>query len=153
MLDGENRAITLLLTGVAPDLLTPPINVLRVALHPNGLAPGIANFEEWSGHVLSRLAREVTATGDQQLAALYDELRALPGVSEQEPVVPHGDGASRLMVTLRLNSPAGELVFFTTVATFGRAVDITLAELSIESFFPADAHTAAALRAAMAAAT
>lgn len=148
-----NRAINLLLTGVSPDLLTPPVNVLRVALHPDGLAPRIANFEEWSGHVLSRLAREVTATGDEGLAALYDELRALPGVSEQETVVPHGDGASRLMVTVRLKSPAGDLVFFTTVATFGRAVDITLAELSIESFFPADAATAATLRAAMAGAT
>ena len=142
-----NSAIGLLLTGVSPALLTPPVNVLRVALHPDGLAPNIANFEEWSGHVLSRLAREVTATGDPQLAALYDELKELPGVSEHEVSVPQGDGASRLMVTLRLKSPAGDLTFFTTVATFGRAIDITLAEMSIESFFPADAATAAALRA------
>src|SRR5262245_55809942 len=75
-----NRAINLLLTGVSDALLTPPVNVLRVALHPDGLAPRIANFEEWSGHLLSRLGREVTATGDPRLAALHDELRALPGV-------------------------------------------------------------------------
>ena len=114
------------------------------------MAPNIANFEEWSGHLVSRLAREVTATGDPGLAALYDELRTFPGVSEREHAVPHGDGASRLMVTLRLKSPLGDLAFFSTVATFGTAVDITLAELSIESFFPADASTAANLRATLA---
>jgi transcriptional regulator with XRE-family HTH domain len=145
-----NRAIQLLLTGVSDALLAPPVNVLRVALHPDGLAPRIVNFEEWSGHLLSRLGREVTATGDPRLSSLYDELRALPGVSERDIAVPHGDGASRLMVTLRLKSPAGDLAFFSTVATFGTAVDITLAELSIESFFPADAATAATLRAALA---
>lgn len=143
-----NRAIGLLLHGVAADLLTPPVNVLRAALHPDGLAPHITNFEEWSGHLLSRLGREVTATGDPALASLHDELSALPGVSTGEPHVPHGEGASRLMVTLRLKTPLGDLAFFSTVATFGTAVDITLAELSIESFFPADPATAGVLRAA-----
>jgi transcriptional regulator with XRE-family HTH domain len=145
-----NRAIGLMMTGVSEALLAPPVNVLRVALHPDGLAPRIANFEEWSGHLMARLAREVTATGDAGLAALYDELAALPGVTERELAVPHGDGASRLMVTLRLKSPLGDLAFFSTVATFGTAVDITLAEMSIESFFPADASTASTLRAALA---
>jgi len=145
-----NRAVGLLLTGVSPALLAPPVNVLRVSLHPDGLASKIANFEEWSGHLLSRLGREVTATGDPALASLYDELAAFPGVSRPEPHVPHGDGASRLMVTLRLKTPLGDLAFFSTVATFGTAVDITLAELSIETFFPADPVTAAALRSALA---
>jgi len=144
-----NRAIELMMTGLPEALLASPVNVLRLSLHPDGLAPRIANFEEWSGHLLSRLAREVTATGDPGLAALYDELAAFPGVSEREHAVPHGDGASRLMVTLRLKSPLGDLNFFSTVATFGTAVDITLAELSIESFFPADPSTAATLRAAI----
>ena len=144
-----NRAVGLLLSGVPAGLVEPPVNVLRVSLHPDGLASRITNFEEWSGHLLARLAREVTATGDPALAALYDELAALPGVSAREAPVPHGDGASRLMVTLRLTTPLGDLAFFSTVATFGTAVDITLAELSIESFFPADPVTAAALRAAL----
>ena len=143
-----NRAVGLLLHGVSEALLTPPVNVLRVALHPDGLAPRILNFEEWSGHLLSRLGREVTATGDPELAALYDELAALPGVSGKEHAVPHGEGAGRLMVTLRLKGPSGDLSFFSTVATFGTAVDITLAELSIESFFPADPQTATVLRSA-----
>lgn len=145
-----NRAIGLLISGVPQSLLAPPVNVLRVSLHPDGLAPRIANFEEWSGHLLSRLGREVTATGDPTLASLYDELRAYPGVSEHEHAVPRGDGASRLMVTLRLKTPVGDLAFFSTVATFGTAVDITLAELSIESFFPADTVTADVVRAALA---
>lgn len=144
-----NRAIGLLIAGLPEALLAPPVNVLRVSLHPDGLAPRIANFEEWSGHLLSRLGREVTATGDPELTSLYDELSALPGVSAREHPLPHGDGASRLMVTLRMKSPAGDLAFFSTVATFGTAVDITLAELSIETFFPADPATAAALRAAL----
>src|SRR5581483_3577765 len=144
-----NRAVDLLLAGVPAALLEPPVNVLRVSLHPDGLAARIANFEEWSGHLLSRLGREVTATGDPRLARLYDELAALPGVTTPAPPVPHGDGAGRLMVTLRLASPLGELAFFSTVATFGTAVDITLAELSIETFFPADPVTADALRSAL----
>jgi transcriptional regulator with XRE-family HTH domain len=145
-----NRAIGLLIDGLPDALLAPPVNVLRVSLHPDGLASRITNFEEWSGHLLSRLGREVTATGDPALAALYDELRVFPGVSEREHPVPHGAGASRLMVTLRMKTPFGDLAFFSTVATFGTAVDVTLAELSIESFFPADAETAATLRAALA---
>jgi transcriptional regulator with XRE-family HTH domain len=144
-----NRAVGLLLTGVRAELLAPPVNVLRVSLHPDGLASRTVNFEEWSGHLLARLGRELAATGDPALAALYDELAALPGVAAPEPPVPHGDGASRLMVTLHLKSSLGDLAFFSTVATFGTAVDITLAELSIETFFPADEPTAAALRTAL----
>src|SRR5437764_5848962 len=144
-----NRAVGLLLTGVPEALLGPPVNVLRVSLHPGGLASRITNFEEWSGHLLSRLGREITATGDPGLPSLYDELAAFPGVSRPEPHVPNGDGASRLMVTLRMKTPLGDLTFFSTVATFGTAVDITLAELSIETFFPADPATSEALRAAL----
>jgi transcriptional regulator with XRE-family HTH domain len=145
-----NRAVGLLLTGVPAPLLEPPVNVLRVSLHPDGLAARIANFEEWSGHLLGRLGREVTATGDPALGALYDELAVLPGIRRPEAPVPHGNGADRLMVTLRLRTALGHLAFFSTVATFGTAVDITLAELSIETFFPADPATATALRSALA---
>ena len=143
-----NRPVELLLSDVRSDLLAPPVNVLRVSLHPDGLACGITNFDEWSGHLLSRLHREVTTTADPALASLYDELVAFPGVRRPEPHVPHGDSASRLMVTLRLNTPLGDLAFFSTVAPFGTAIDITLAELTIETFFPADPATASALRSA-----
>src|SRR5437764_8799500 len=107
-----NRAVGLLLSGVPAGLVEPPVNVLRVSLHPDGLASRITNFEEWSGHLLGRLGREVTATGDPALAALYEELAALPGVSGREAPVPRGDGASRLMVTLRLKTPLGDPAFF-----------------------------------------
>ncbi len=143
-----NRPVGLLLSGVAAHLLVPPVNVLRVSLHPEGLATRITNFDEWSGHLLSRLHREVTTTADPAPASLYDELSALPSVNRLEPQIPHGDGAGRLMVTLRLETLLGDLAFFSTVATFGTAVDITLAELSIETFFPAEPATANALRSA-----
>ena len=145
-----NRSVGLLLSGIPAHLLVPPVNVLRVSLHPDGLASRISNFDEWSGHLVSRLHREVTATADPALASLYRELASYPRVSHSEPAVPHGDGASRLMVTLRLKTGLGDLAFFSTVATFGTAVDITLAELSIETFFPADRATAHALQSASA---
>jgi transcriptional regulator with XRE-family HTH domain len=120
------------------DLLAPPINVLRLSLHPDGLAGQILNLAQWRGHVLDRLAREVAATGDHELAELHRELLGYPGGIE------HGPG-TELAVPLRLRLADQELAFLSTVTTFGTAVDITLAELSIEAFLPADASTAAAL--------
>ena len=138
-------ALTILTDGVAPSLLAPPANALRVTLHPDGLAPRIANLEEWSAHLLSRLRREATATADAELLALHDELAGFPGVSDGRDEAT--DPAALLFTTLHLRTTKGaDLAFFSTVATFGTARDVTLAELSIESFFPADAATAAVLR-------
>ncbi len=138
-----NRAATVLLDGVDPGLLTPPVNVLRLSLSPAGMAPRIANLGEWADHLLSRLHRQVLLAGDEDLAGLEAELRSYPGI----PPVRHGvEGPGEIAVPLRLRSgDRGELRLLSTVATFGTAVDITLAELSIEAFFPADAATAAAL--------
>jgi len=139
-----NPAVGLLTAGVAPELLEPPVNVLRVSLHPDGMAPRIANLGEWRAHLLERLARQVAVTGDERLAALYDELGGYPGPDAPEEHDAVGGG---IVVPLRLRADgAGELAFFSTVRTFGTAVDITVAELAIESFFPADAATAQALR-------
>ncbi len=139
-----NQAVAPLLEGVDPDLLTPPVNVLRLSLAPSGMAPRIANLGEWAEHLLSRLRRQVLLTGDEELAALEAELRRYPGI----PAAHHGiEGPGEIAVPLRLRTANGdELRFLSTVATFGTAVDITVAELSIEAFFPADAATAAALR-------
>jgi transcriptional regulator with XRE-family HTH domain len=135
-----NDALQVLLEGVAPELLDPPANGLRVTLHPDGMAPRIANLAEWSAHLMQQLRREVSATGDSRLEALYEELAAYPGV-EREP--PHGGVAgAEIVLPLRLRGEDGELAFFSTLSTFGTAVDITLAELSIEAFYPANAHTA-----------
>jgi transcriptional regulator with XRE-family HTH domain len=136
----SNASVGLLLAGVAPHLLEPPANVLRISLHPEGVAPRIVNLGEWRAHLLERLQRQVALTGDPELAALHDELSAYPG-----PAAPHASG-DEIAVPLRVRTDARELAFVSTVATFGTAVDITLAELSIESFFPADAATAEALR-------
>ncbi len=109
---------------------------MRLALHPEGLAPRVLNLSEWRSHLLHRLERAITLTGDNALVELQRELLSYPG-----PPGPRHDGASGdVMVGLRLARPDGsELAFFSTITTFGTALDITVAELSIEAFFPADA--------------
>jgi hypothetical protein len=137
-------ALALLTDGVDPALLEPPANTLRVTLHPDGLAPRIANLAEYSSHLLQLVAREAAATGDPALVALHTELRGYPGVDASPR--PH-DPADSLFIPLRLHAPdGGELAFFSTIARFGTALDVTVAELAIESFFPADERTAALLR-------
>jgi transcriptional regulator with XRE-family HTH domain len=144
LVSANQAALTILTDGVAPALLAPPANALRVTLHPDGLAPRVANLAEWSAHLLSRLRREATSTADGELLALHDELAAYPGVSDGRDDA--SDPAALLFTTLHLRTMKGvDLSFFSTVATFGTARDVTLAELSIESFFPADAATATAL--------
>jgi transcriptional regulator with XRE-family HTH domain len=134
-----NRNVSVFLEGVAPALLEPPANVLRVSLHPEGMAPRIANLAEWRGHLLDRLRREVAATADGRLAELLAELESYPRPGAPAPPRPP-QGA--IAVPLVLRHDGRELTFFSTVATFGTAVDVTVAELSIEAFFPADAATA-----------
>jgi transcriptional regulator with XRE-family HTH domain len=136
-------ALGLLTDGVADDLLAPPANALRVSLHPDGLAPRIVNLPEWSAHLVDRLRREAEAYADPDLFALHDELCGYPGVAGS--AVPDST-AGRLFVPLVLRSAAGELTFFSTVATFGTARDVTVEELAIESFFPADDATVTVLR-------
>jgi transcriptional regulator with XRE-family HTH domain len=136
-----NAAIGVLTEGVDPGLLAPPANVLRASLHPDGLAPRIANLGEWRAHLLARLARQAATSGDPALHALHDELEGYPGPEpEPDPSPPP------IATPLRLRDGDHELTFLSTITTFGTATDVTVAELSIESFFPADARTADALR-------
>ena len=118
--------------------------MLRASLHPAGLAPRITNLGEWRAHLLGRLRRQVTFTADPVLARLLDELCAYPS-DQPEPAV-ETPGPGDIAVPLRLRHGDRELAFFSTVAAFGTPLDITVAELAIESFFPADQATAAALR-------
>jgi transcriptional regulator with XRE-family HTH domain len=134
-----NRGIAPLVEGVAEELLAPPANVLRLSLHPDGLAPRITNLPQWRGHVLHRLGREAQLTADPHLTALHRELLALPGGTDRTP--PNG-----IAVPLRIRVADDVLGFLSTVTTFGTAVDVTAAELSIEAFLPADPHTAEVLR-------
>ena len=139
-----NAGLGLLLHGVHPSLLQPPVNVLRVSLHPDGMAPHLEDLPGYSALVLATLRREAALFGDPVLRELHDELAALPGVARAAPP------AERVGVVLPLvlRTPLGRLSFLTTIARFGTASDVTLAELSIESFFPADEQTARLIGAA-----
>jgi transcriptional regulator with XRE-family HTH domain len=139
-----NTAITPLLEAVAdPSLLEPPVNVLRLSLHPEGLAPHIANLSEWRSHLLDRLRQQISVSGDPVLEKLLKELQSYPA---PEPTSePHTDLAG-IAVPLQLSTKAGMLSFISTTTVFGTPVDITLSELAIETLFPADEETAAILR-------
>lgn len=139
LVTANGAALAMLTAGVAPELLAPLVNALRVSLHPDGMAGRIANFTQWAEHLLARLDRQIAVTRAADLVVLAEELRAYPGVG---PTSRSTDVAERLFVPLVLSHAGQELRFFSTVATFGTAVDITVAELAIESFFPADEDTA-----------
>jgi transcriptional regulator with XRE-family HTH domain len=140
-----NASVGLFTAQVGPELLTPPFNALRLSLHPHGLAPNIVNLGEWRAHLLGRLRRQIALTADRQAEALYAELLAYPCEQAEPPIAMHG--ASDVVVTLRLRHAQGELALFSIVASFGTPIDITVAELAIEAFYPADAETAVVLRA------
>ena len=137
-----NEGVALLSEGVSPELLEPPVNALRVTLHPEGMAPRIVNFAEWSSHLLERLQRELELTADEQLRKLYEELAAYPGVQTGRE---GGDRGQDILLPLRLRDAEAELELFSTVTTFGTPLDVTLSELAIEAFYPADERTAAVL--------
>jgi transcriptional regulator with XRE-family HTH domain len=139
-----NRTATQLLGGVDPSLLQPPINVLRVSLHPSGLAGRIANFAEWRAHIVSRLRRQIDLTADPSLEALLAEIKSYGSSAGVPETVPHDYGG--IVIPFRLMTPGGILSFFSTTTVFGTPVDVTLSEIALESFFPADPSTAEALR-------
>ncbi|MGV3572517.1 MAG: helix-turn-helix domain-containing protein [Ramlibacter sp.] len=141
-----NAMVPHLLAAVDPELMQGQVNVLRLSLHPRGLAPQIVNLGQWRHHLFERLRQQLQATGDPTLAALLEELRGYP--------VPDDADATRLdgellgvAMPFRFRTPGGVLNFISTTTVFGTPVDITLQELALETFFPADATTAAALRA------
>jgi transcriptional regulator with XRE-family HTH domain len=141
-----NHALTPLLASADASLLAPPVNVLRLSMHPRGLAGMIGNWHEWRAHLLSRVRRQIEVSGDATLVALLAELEAYPAPSHAADA-PHDDNPDPVIVPLKLRTPQGELSFFSTTTVFGTPVDITLSELAIEAFFPADDATADALRA------
>ena len=140
-----NNAVSSLTMGVDPVLMKPPVNVLRLALHPAGLAPRIINVVEWRRHIIGRLHQQIELTGDTVLIDLVEEVRDYP-----LPPGPPGRARPRdheiVAVPLQLATVHGPLSFFNTTTIFGTSVDITLSELSIETFFPADQATASLMR-------
>lgn len=143
-----NRAVAPLLTGADEMLLEPPVNVLRLSLHPKGLSPRIANLREWREHLLDRLRRQVSATSDEELAALLEELAGYPADCGVAPLhAGSGTDHGGVAVPLQLVTEAGPIAFISTTTMFGTPRDVTLSELAIEAFFPADAESAERVRA------
>jgi len=138
-----NRGLELFTSMAAPELLVPPVNALRLTLHPRGMAPRIVNLAEWREHLLRRLRRRIEVNANDRLVGLYQELSAYPS-EDRGPADAHGIGD--YVIPLRVRDAGRELAFFCTTTVFGTPQDITVAELAIEQFFPADADTGAALR-------
>lgn len=142
-----NDAVWPLLAEIDPELLPPPVNVLRLSLHPRGLAPRIVNLEQWRGHLFHRLRQQIARSGDPALETLLTELAAYPPLAPTaEMPCPEDLVAPEVVVPIRLRTAHGVLALFSTTTIFGTPVDVTLSELAIEAFFPADAATAEMLR-------
>jgi transcriptional regulator with XRE-family HTH domain len=141
-----NACVAPLLSGVDPLLLKPPVNVMRVALHPRGLAPLIVNLAQWRSHLLDRLRRQLRLTRDPVIDALLTELAGYHSGQRQPDGGAQGHN-EEIAVPLRLRTHAGTLSFISTITVFGTPVEVTLSELSLEAFYPADAATAAAMAA------
>lgn len=134
-----NAAAAVLASAVPPELMGPPPNVYRMSLHPDGLARLVINFAEFAHHLLARLRHDARVSADPELGALLEEVESYPTVRAlPRPSIDHRS----VVVPVRLRHPRGELAMFTTIATFGTPVDVTVAELALETFFPADAETA-----------
>ena len=141
----HNRLVPLLMAGAAPELLQGPVNVLRLSLHPQGLAPRIANLRQWREHLFERLRQQIRATGDPVLSALLKELQGYPDASGAAPVALAGEHPGVLM-PFQFQTAHGVLQLVSTTTVFGSPVDITLQELALETFFPADDGSAGLLR-------
>jgi transcriptional regulator with XRE-family HTH domain len=136
-----NRMVMPLLEGISPDMLAPPLNVMRLSFHPKGFAPRTVNLAEWCGHLLERLHRQCEATADPQLIKLYDELKSYPIPARSGPL-----SADNVAIPFKMRFGDEVLSFISTTMIFGTPVDITLSELALETFFPADDLTAERMR-------
>jgi transcriptional regulator with XRE-family HTH domain len=132
-----NRMVAPILEGIPQRLLGQPLNILRLAFHPEGLAGRTVNLAEWCGHLLERLHRQCEATADPELLKLYQDLKSYPIPARSGPLAP-----DTVAVPFKLRHENEVLSFFSTTMVFGTPVDITLSELALETFFPADELTA-----------
>ncbi|MGE0498956.1 MAG: helix-turn-helix domain-containing protein [Ramlibacter sp.] len=140
-----NATVPLLMTGADPALLQPPVNILRLSLHPQGVAPLIVNLAQWRNHLFERLRQQIASTADPVLAALLEELQGYPAPAEAQPLNLEGEHLGVVM-PLQFRTPHGVLSFISTTTIFGTPVDVTLQELALETFFPADDFTREVLR-------
>ena len=137
-----NRMVMPLLAGIPAWLLAPPINILRLAFHPEALAGRTVNVAEWCGHLLERLHRQCEVTADPELIKLFHELKAYPLPARSAPLPP-----DNVAIPFKFRLDGGVLSFMSATMIFGTPVDVTLSELALETFFPADEFTAELMRA------
>lgn len=147
----SNGAIPEVYEGVSPKLRQAPVNALRLTLHPEGLAPRIVNLAEWRAHAIGRLRRQIESSADAVLIGLLGEVMSYPTPLAKDPA--GADAAPAIVVRFQLDTILGRLSFFTTTTMFGSPLEITLSELALECFYPADARTAEIVRHAAAART
>jgi transcriptional regulator with XRE-family HTH domain len=136
----SNRAIPQLYVDVAPELMAPPVNAVRLMLHPLGMAPRILNFLEWRDHIITVLRRQIDASADDGVQALLAEVVAYP-LQSSAVATATTEGPQRYATPLRIATEAGTLSFLNTTTIFGTPTDVTLSELALELLFPADAET------------
>ncbi|HSX97863.1 MAG TPA: helix-turn-helix transcriptional regulator [Streptomyces sp.] len=140
-----NRGILMLLDGVPESLLVPPLNAMRLTLHPEGMAPRIRNLRAWRGHLLEQMGRQLALSRSEPLRALYEEVAAYPlppGTPDGDPGEEPGAGASAYFaLPMRIEHEGRILSFVSSVSTFNTPMDVTVAELAIETFLPADPAT------------
>ncbi|MFC8435151.1 helix-turn-helix domain-containing protein [Streptomyces sp. NPDC057253] len=143
-----NRGITMLLDGIPEHLLRPPLNTMRLTLHPEGLAPRIRNLREWRGHLLEQMRRQIALRRSERLRALYEEVAAYPVPEVAEVPGEREDSGPRpaepvpyFALPMRIEHEGRTLSFISSTATFNTPMDVTVAELAIETFLPADPAT------------
>ncbi|MFJ8357921.1 helix-turn-helix domain-containing protein [Streptomyces sp. NPDC093984] len=139
-----NRGIAMFLEGVPDRLLTPPLNAMRLTLHPEGLAPRIRNLAEWRGNLLAQMERQIALQRSPALRALYEEVAAYPVPDRNESASGPGEGAEEVpyfALPMRIEHEGRVLSFVSSISTFNTPMDVTVAELAIETFLPADPAT------------
>lgn len=141
-----NRGITMLLEGVPEHLLAPPMNAMRLTLHPEGLAPRIRNLREWRGHLLAQMERQIALARSEPLRALYEEVSAYPVAERRPGDGERGEAVASIALPLVIEHEGHVLSFVSSISTFNTPMDVTVAELAIETFLPADPATAKYLR-------
>ncbi|RFC71351.1 helix-turn-helix domain-containing protein [Streptomyces sp. AcE210] len=143
-----NRGIAMLMEGIPESLLTPPLNAMRLTLHPEGLAPRIRNLREWRGHLLAQMERQIALDRSEALRAVYDEVKAYPvadgdgGDDDRES----GGAVPYFALPMVIEHDGQVLSFVSSISTFNTPMDVTVAELAIETFLPADPATVKYLR-------
>ncbi|MBT2416649.1 helix-turn-helix domain-containing protein [Streptomyces sp. ISL-22] len=135
-----NRGILMLLDGIPEHLLTPPLNAMRLTLHPEGLAPRIRNLREWRGHLLAQMDRQIALRRSEPLRRLYEEVAAYP-VPEEKPGTEPAEPVPYFALPMQIEHEGRVLSFISSISTFNTPMDVTVAELAIETFLPADPAT------------